>query len=706
MEGVGGLGRDLADDAQAPALAGDSDLRRKPRQLLHPVIRRLGQMEMAQQPLDQTLDVGIAGFLVPGPGPAFGMTRAVQDDAAPAGLPRGGVGGGVGGENPGHLEQAQVGVALGNVVAHRAEQPRSKHGAHDVLVLGERIGHGHAAGRIQAQQVQVAVADEAVVDGLAQPHADTVGAKARPKGELRLGRGVVQRLGHARQLRRDAVQAVDPPHFLDEVGLAFEVQAVRRRGHGHGTGRVGSGQGAAQGGKRLAAEILGHLLAKEHARPGRTEADAARQVRFGFGAGFAGKRRAAGGFEHERNGAVHGVNRAHLIHAALEAVGGFARQGQAAGGLADGPGAENGAFEQHVGARRFHLAVGPAHDAGQGHGLLGVADEQVARGKYALLAVEGDDPFALGGVSHLDRIAGELVPVEGVQGLAELEQHVVGGVDDVGDGALADGEQPPADAVRGRADRDARDQLGAVDRTLLGVFDVDAHLRRGVGAGLGIGHLGHGQRQVESHGRFPGDAKHAQAVGAVGRDGDVEHAGVEPERGGQGLAHGAGFGQDHDAGALALGQAEFGFRADHALGNLAANLALLDGQAARQRDADRGHGHELAGGDVGRAADDGQRCGAADVHRAAGKMVGIGVVLARKHPADDHGHDLREGIFDLLDFEAEHGQAGGERLGRAVIGREFAKPGKTEQHDGVPPAAGEGTPFCKKGFLPRTPSSR
>ena len=166
-----------------------------------------------------------------------------------------------------------------------------------------------------------------------------------------------------------------------------------------------------------------------------------------------------------------------------------------------------------------------------------------------------------------------------------------------------------------------------------------------------------------------------QAVGPVGRDGDVEDAGVEPERLGQGLAHGAGFGQDHDAGALAFGQAEFGFRADHAFGNLAADLALLDGQPARERDADHGHGHKLAGGDVGRAANDGQRRAAADIHRAAGKMVGIGMVLARQHPADDHGHDLREGILDLLDFEAEHGQAGGERLGRAVIGREFAKPG-------------------------------
>ena len=302
--GVGHFRRHLANNAQAFAAHGHHDLRGQPGQAVVARVNAGRQLEMGDQRLDDAFDVAVAGQLVLGPGPAVGLAQAVERNAQTSGLPGRGLGGGVGGEHPGDFEQAQVGVAVGQVVAHRGQQSRGQHGPHDVLILGQRIGHGHAAGGVQTQNVEIGVADEAVVDRLAKSQAHGEGPHPRPETELGLGRHVVQGLGHPGQTRRDAVQAVHPPHFLNEVGLALQVQAVGRRGHGDNTRGIGLGKLAAKAGEHLAAEILGHVLAKQHGGPGRTEADAARGEGLGLGHGHTGQGRAAGGFEHQRHGAV------------------------------------------------------------------------------------------------------------------------------------------------------------------------------------------------------------------------------------------------------------------------------------------------------------------------------------------------------------------------------------------------------------------
>ena len=131
----------------------------------------------------------------------------------------------------------------------------------------------------------------------------------------------------------------------------------------------------------------------------------------GLGNGDARHDLRAGNLGHELGRALQGEERTHLVHAALEAIAGFARQGQPAGGLADGAGPKHGAFQQHFGAAGLHLGVGPAHDPGQGHRLFAVANQQVAGGKLALLAVQGDDGLALGGMNLLFYMSLRTVPL-------------------------------------------------------------------------------------------------------------------------------------------------------------------------------------------------------------------------------------------------------------------------------------------------------
>ena len=76
------------------------------------------------------------------------------------------------------------------------------------------------------------------------------------------------------------------------------------------------------------------------------------------------------------------------VHAALEAVGGVGVQAIAAGLAADVGRGEEGALEQDVASRGADRGARAAHDPGQGHGLVGIGDDQGVRRQFHRLAVE------------------------------------------------------------------------------------------------------------------------------------------------------------------------------------------------------------------------------------------------------------------------------------------------------------------------------
>ena len=78
----------------------------------------------------------------------------------------------------------------------------------------------------------------------------------------------------------------------------------------------------------------------------------------------------------------------------------------------------------------------------------------------------------------------------------------------------------------------------------------------------------------------------------------------------------------------------------------------------------QGDGDGLAGGDVGRAADDRPRLAVAGVDRADAEPVGVGVRLAGQHPADHEAVAARRAERrHPLDLGPGHRQALGELLG-------------------------------------------
>ena len=138
---------------------------------------------------------------------------------------------------------------------------------------------------------------------------------------------------------------------------------------------------------------------------------------------------------------VQGTGKAQLrrvaVHALLVAGRRIAVLAQSAAGLAHAVAGEGGALKQQAGGVLVHAGVCTAHDAGQCHRLLGVADDQVVGVQGELLLIQGDDLLTLVGTAHVDGAAGDLVQVKGVHGLAHFQQGVVGDIHHIADGAQA-----------------------------------------------------------------------------------------------------------------------------------------------------------------------------------------------------------------------------------------------------------------------------
>ncbi len=124
------------------------------------------------------------------------------------------------------------------------------------------------------------------------------------------------------------------------------------------------------------------------------------------------------------------------------------------------------------------LAVEPAHHAGHGDGAAAVGDEQRVLVEGAEHAVEGLHLLAGFGAPDDDgrsifpRLGLQEVVIEGVQGLAEFQHHVVGDVDDVVDRPHAGPDQPLLHPEGGWPDGDVPDVGGGIAGAQFGIGDL------------------------------------------------------------------------------------------------------------------------------------------------------------------------------------------------------------------------------------------
>ena len=113
-------------------------------------------------------------------------------------------------------------------------------------------------------------------------------------------------------------------------------------------------------------------------------------------------------------------------------------------------GIEGRRFDEQVFRLIRHGCQGTALDPGQGHGFLGVCDDQLGTIELDLHGIfpDGEEPFAGLGHANDDPPACELVEVEDVGRLPQFEEHEIGRVDDVVTWDVAPGDQSRGDVGR------------------------------------------------------------------------------------------------------------------------------------------------------------------------------------------------------------------------------------------------------------------
>ena len=242
-------------------------------------------------------------------------------------------------------------------------------------------------------------------------------------------------------------------------------------------------------------------------------------------------------------------------------------------------------FEQHIGGVSVDLGATRAHhaaDRGDGH----IVDDQDVRGfELAFDVIQGDDRLPLRGESHRE-IALNTTAVMCVHGVTEFEHDVVRDIDgrrDRSDTAEHESTTQPPGRHRGRVDTGHLAQGESADAG----SGLDRHRQRVTLGGQDRHHVrvegGVDEFQVVGTGDLAGDPAHRQPVAAVGRDGEVEHHIVETQHGGRILAGFSGPGRQHQDAGMIRAHAEFGSRADHAVGGVAVGLTGGDLEVTRQR---------------------------------------------------------------------------------------------------------------------------
>ncbi len=117
-------------------------------------------------------------------------------------------------------------------------------------------------------------------------------------------------------------------------------------------------------------------------------------------------------------GELHRQDGVVRIDAALEAIRGVGLNAEAARGAADERRLEPGALEEDVLRRRGDLALRAADDPAEGHGAVGVGDDDGVGIDLAQLVVEAAHALAGAAAADDDALPLQAVEVEGVQRMA------------------------------------------------------------------------------------------------------------------------------------------------------------------------------------------------------------------------------------------------------------------------------------------------
>ena len=238
----------------------------------------------------------------------------------------------------------------------------------------------------------------------------------------------------------------------------------------------------------------------------------------------------------QRNGPI-GSLKGHLTRQPLlKATAGIRAQANAAGAATHRLRREHRRLQPDGGGAVVDGAGGSADHPGQGHGLVGVADDERVGAQVVGGAIESGEGLAVPGRTQIEhgRIeatranVSEAVAIKRMQGLAQLQHHQIGDVHHVVDRPQAGTLQPLLQPQRRGANLQIAQRREAEQTAR---FDAVLHSgrHRQIAGCHGRGCRRQVERAASEGGHLASDTAHRQAIGSVGGDRQLQHLIIEAE---------------------------------------------------------------------------------------------------------------------------------------------------------------------------------
>ena len=312
------------------------------------------------------------------------------------------------GKDAADLEQRHVAGFVVQIMTQRVQQAGNQTRPKHVHVAAERIGQFHnlRGVRVGGHEFRGRFRNQRLSLRLVQTEPDQ---NAPRLGDL-VVKGVegIRADGAARRCRGNFFHAMEPGHFLDQVGLALQIHTKggdaerdRFRGGGH---RVNGPWFAIECFQAELAEMILDVVRFEFGAEQLVDlvmpqGDLCRLDRIGIAFHRAFGQSPSGGFHNQLRAALAGPIGNANVRAALETIGSVGAQIERLRGAPDVRRFEISAFDQYVFGLLMDLGVLSAHDARQGDGPGFIGDEQHLRGQSSLLAVQRDKRFSVLGAA-------------------------------------------------------------------------------------------------------------------------------------------------------------------------------------------------------------------------------------------------------------------------------------------------------------------
>ncbi len=370
-------------------------------------------------------------------------------------------------------------------------------------------------------------------------------------------------------------------------------------------------------------------------------------------------------FPHQQGCPFQGIYHDIRVGTALEAERGIRTQPVAPCRFTYEYRIETGAFQEYISRLFRNPACQPAEHAGDAHRLFRVAHHEVVLVQFPFHAVQCSEFCACRETAYNHLVPFDFIFVESVQRLSQFEQDVIGHIHDIVDGIVSDGFQARLQPFRGGLHFYPFDAYPCIPYARLGALYLDGDACRiGVGSesldgGQGIGDV---LQLAQVSCQVAGNSQMGSPVHPV--RGNVHLDGIvigNPVIFRGGHSHPGICRQDNDA-VVRVAYADFILGANHAFRLFAAYFGFLDDKllvSVIKHRADGCYYHFLSCCYVWRPAYDRDEASVSQIHRRDMQVVGIRMVFASLHFADNQALQSSADGFELFitaDFQTDGGQ--------------------------------------------------